>query len=316
MPNNDNVTELKQSAARTVANPLFFILLAGLLLAGMGGKQAGATPPGDELQARYVTLQDQLAHNAFHRPLYLESKETPEDLQGDIYAVMEQPYETVRESLQAMEHWCDILILHPNVKGCRVLRLPTAQFLKVSFGKKHDEPLDKTFPVEFAYRVAVSNAGYLHITLHAETGPLGTSNYRIAFEAVPLASGRTFIHLAYSYDYGLAARLAMKGYLTTLGSGKVGFSVTEPRVEGESTSVGGVRGVVERNTMRYYLAIDAYLASLAAPPAEQLALRLQRWFAATELYRRQLHEIEETEYLAMKRKEVLRQQSGNIPALR
>ena len=65
--------------------------------------------------------------------------------------------------------------------------------------------------------------------------------------------------------------------------------------------------------MRYYLAIEAYLATQTAPPAEQLDLRLHRWFAATELYRRQLHELEENDYLVMKHKEVLRQQSDEIP---
>jgi hypothetical protein len=204
--------------------------------------------------------------------------------------------------------------LHPNIKGCRADGSPDTQILNVSFGKKHDEPLDKAFPIQFAYRVTSSGTNYLQIKLHADTGPLGTTNYQISFEAVPLESGRTFIHLAYSYDYGLTARLAMKGYLTTAGSGKVGFSVVETKPDGETVFISGVRAVVERNTMRYYLAVEAYLTSLAAPPVEQLDLRLHRWFAATELYRRQLHEIEESEYLLMKHKEVIRQQSADVPA--
>ena len=71
--------------------------------------------------------------------------------------------------------------------------------------------------------------------------------------------------------------------------------------------VGGQRGVVERNTMRYYLAIDAYLRSLAAPPAERLEQRLRTWFDTTEKYPRQLHEVERADYLQMKRDEVARQ---------
>ena len=49
--------------------------------------------------------------------------------------------------------------------------------------------------------------------LLASTGPMGTRNYQIALEAVPLPAGRTFIHLSYSYEPGLAGRLALKGYL-------------------------------------------------------------------------------------------------------
>jgi hypothetical protein len=74
--------------------------------------------------------------------------------------------------------------------------------------------------------------------------------------------------------------------------------------------VGNVRGVIERNTMRYYLAIDAYLDSLSAPPAQQQEKRLRDWYGATERYRQQLHEMEEADYMAMKRKEIARQQAS------
>jgi hypothetical protein len=95
----------------------------------------------------------------------------------------------------------------------------------------------------------------------------------------------------------------MQAYLGTLGSDKVGFTP-----KGASGYVGGVRGVVERNTMRYYLAIDAFLD---APRPEQLDRRLAAWFDATERYARQLHETERSEYLEMKRSEYARLKSGS-----
>jgi hypothetical protein len=69
--------------------------------------------------------------------------------------------------------------------------------------------------------------------------------------------------------------------------------------------IGGVRGVVERNTMRYYLAIDSYLD---APGPGQLDKRLGAWFDATEQYARQLHEVERNDYMDMKRHEFQRLQ--------
>jgi hypothetical protein len=63
---------------------------------------------------------------------------------------------------------------------------------------------------------------------------------------------------------------------------------------------------MERNTMRYYLAIDAYLNSLAAPAGERVRRRLDDWFSMTEKYRRQLHEMDREEYLAMKLDETRR----------
>ena len=74
--------------------------------------------------------------------------------------------------------------------------------------------------------------------------------------------------------------------------------------------VGGVRGAIERNTMRYYLAIDAYLGALATPAPARFEQSLKRWFNATELYPRQLREIDRDTYFAMKRSEYVRQQAA------
>ena len=91
---------------------------------------------------------------------------------------------------------------------------------------------------------------------------------------------------------------------------KVGFSTTGPAVDGKPAYVGGTRGLVERSTMRYYLAIDAYLAAISLPPAAQLERRLESWFAATEKYPTQLHEVDKPAYLGMKRNEYKRQQTA------
>ncbi len=140
-------------------------------------------------------------------------------------------------------------------------------------------------------------------------GPLGTRNYRIQLQAIPLAHGRTYLHLTYFYAYGWAGRIAMKTYLATFGSSKVGFTIAGRQNDGQPEYIQGMRGLVERNAMRYYLAIDAYLSALSAAPDLQLQLRLQNWFTATEQYPRQLREIDRSTYLAMKRSELLRQQS-------
>jgi hypothetical protein len=97
----------------------------------------------------------------------------------------------------------------------------------------------------------------------------------------------------------------MKTYLATIGSDKVGFTTAG----GPSEYIGGVRGLVERNTMRYYLAIDAYLGALSSPPDKRLEQRLTNWFDATEQYPRQLHEVDRQEYLQMKHQEYERQQT-------
>ena len=99
----------------------------------------------------------------------------------------------------------------------------------------------------------------------------------------------------------------MNAYLATLGKDKVGFSIESTQANGEPNYIQGVRGIVERNTMRYYLAIDAYLATLKEAPETQLEKRLQYWFDSTERYATQLHEVERTEYFSMKSDEARRQ---------
>ncbi|HEY3597286.1 MAG TPA: hypothetical protein VGL08_07220, partial [Paraburkholderia sp.] len=63
-------------------------------------------------------------------------------------------------------------------------------------------------------------------------------------------------------------------------------------------------------TMRYYLAIDAYLGALSVAPNQRLEQRLTSWFNATEQYPRQLHEVDRQDYMQMKRDEYQRQQTA------
>ena len=265
------------------------------------------------LRAKYDGLQNRLSHNQFQRPLYLDSSETSDSVTGDIYARINYPFATVRAALNNPGDWCDILILHVNTKYCRASSGSQGAVLHVSIGKKYDEPLEKAYRVDFAYRVAAQTANYLQVRLNADVGPFSTRDYRIVLEAVPVETGRTFIHFSYSYTYGLVGRLALQVYLATIGRSKVGFAVVGTRSDGQPLHIGGLRGLVERNTMRYYLAIEAFLGAVSAPPQERLEKRLREWFAAIERYPRQLHEMEQGEYLDMKRKEYLRQQSELQP---
>jgi hypothetical protein len=265
------------------------------------------------LRVKYDGLQNRLSHNQFQRPLYLDSSETSDSVTGDIYARINYPFETVRDALNNPGDWCDILILHVNTKYCRASSGSKGAVLNVSIGKKYDEPLQKAYRVGFDYRVAAQTANYLQVRLNADAGPFSTRDYRIVLEAVPVETGITFIHFSYSYTYGLVGRLALQVYLGTIGRSKVGFAIVGKQADGQPVHIGGIRGLVERNTMRYYLAIEAFLGAVSAPPQERLEKRLREWFVANERYPRQLHEMEQGEYIGMKRKEYLRQQSELQP---
>lgn len=263
----------------------------------------------DALRAKYTELREPLRSNVYRRPIMIESADQGDALKGDVYAVLNHPYETLNNSLRQPGDWCAILILPFNTKYCHPELTGGATTLAVRIGRRVDQPVNDAYRIDFALRPVASGADYLESRLTAGEGPVGTRDYRIKIKAIPLDAKRTFMHLSYAYAYSGMGRFAMQAYLSTVGANKVGFSVTGKDGNGEPIYIGGVRGAIERNVMRYYLAIDAHLASLAAAPNEQLDKRLQAWFDSSEHYARQLHEMDKPQYLAMKRGEFERQQA-------
>ena len=252
------------------------------------------------LRSKYTSLAPRLEQNQFSRPLVLDSIEGNDQLKGDIYAVMNFPYTQLKTALSDPVQWCEVLILHFNTKYCRANTDGAQPVLHVNIGKKTPQSLEDSEPIEFKFTVLATSPDYFDIALAAQQGPMGTSDYVITLRAVSLQSSKTFIQLTYSYTTGWTGRVAMRAYLATLGRGKVGFTVAGKDDDGQIKNVGGIRGVIERNTMRYFLAIDSYMDSMAEPKDAQFEKRLHSWFSATEQYARQLHEMSWDQYVEMK----------------
>ena len=281
--------------------------VAWLWIVATGPAQALSTDAA-ALIARHDALRSSFASSPFQRPLLLQAAPGDDGLKGEVYAIVDQPFGLTGPALQDKARWCDVLILHLNVKRCLVAGGAT-KMLNLKVGRKFDQPIEDAYQLDFSYRVVATTADYLQVQLSANEGPLSTKNYRIQVEAVPVDAKRSVIHMSYAYGYGMTARLAMQTYLATIGSAKVGFTILD-RKDGKPVYQGGVLGLLERNTMRYYLAIDAYLSAYSLPPGDQFEKRIREWYASTERYAAQLHEMEQNEYLDMKRKEMRRQQQG------
>lgn len=250
------------------------------------------------LRERHAALREQLSGNSFGRPLHVESTEASGEHAGKVYAVVDKPFGMVQPALRGAQRWCRILVLPVNVKGCEA---PGSDTLAIHVARKPHDSVDQAYRVGFQYEVTAAADDYLRVALTAAEGPFGTTDYRIRLEAAPLDERRTFIHMSYSYVLGFTARLAMSAYLATSGRDKVGFSVVDRAPDGRPVYIDGARGAIERNTMRYYLAVEAYLASLAAPAGQRLETRLRDWYAGIERYPRQLQEqVKREEYLRMK----------------
>ncbi|MCA0211828.1 MAG: hypothetical protein LCH79_01460 [Proteobacteria bacterium] len=273
-----------------------------------------APPAAQALQARYAEYAPQLADNDFQRAMHIESAAAGNSLSGEIHAVLDHPFKRLSSALREPTSWCDVLILPFNTKFCRATTGGGAAggqpVLAMRIGRKFDQPLKDAYPLDLRWQRVAATPEYFETRLTAAEGPVGTRDYRVVVAAVPLEGGRTFMRLSYSYSYGTMGRLALQGYLATAGADKVGFSVKGRDASGAPVYVDGMRGVVERNAMRYYLAIDAYLASLAAPPHEQVERRIQAWFNASERHARQLREMDRATYVELKRSETERQRAA------
>jgi len=308
-----------------LARRLVAVCLLQIALWGWSVQAQGVPVPPEDLAARFEQLRRQGAVQLGQQPVFLQSTEAPERLEGEVLALIDHPVLQVRTALAQAAVWCDILILHLNVKYCRAARRSgpagAVDTLEVGLGRKYDEPLSGVHWLGFRFRAGTSAVGPASppgasppaVELLAPEGPLDTRDIRITVQTSEAPGGRTLLQLRYAYAQGPAARWALQAYLGTVGRHKVGFSLVPQRADhpgGPLEPVTGVRGLLERNTVRYYLAVDAYLEALALPQAQQLERRLLEWFAATERHPRQLRELDWEAYVQMKRLEVRRQQSA------
>jgi hypothetical protein len=159
--------------------------------------------------------------------------------------------------------------------------------------------------MDYRFETVAQDDNRLSLRLSADHGPVSTSDYRIGLEARRVEEG-TLLHIHTSYRPSLLSSILSHGYLSTLGHDKVGFSRIEQ--DGELQLVQGIRGVIERNVMRYHLAIDTFLNTRLLPEPSRHEAALVSWFRKNDSYPKQLHEMPEKEYLAIKRREWHNQQ--------
>jgi hypothetical protein len=279
--------------------------LAPLVLA-FAAATATAAPSPDALTLRsqHEVLRDAFASSPFRRPLVVQSSEADSGLKGEIYAIVDHPFKTAAPVLEDRARWCELLMLHQNVKRCRAGGDAPADTVALVVGRKAEHTAEQGFRMDFKFRVAERAPDFLSVQLASASGPLGTRDHRVTLQAAPLDARRSIIHLSYGYASSGVARLATQAYMATAGRHKVGFTVTGKTDDGKPVYISGMRGLVERNAMRYFLAIEAYFGALATPPAQQWEKRLHDWFALIEQHPRQLHDMGRDEYLAIKRRDL------------
>jgi hypothetical protein len=290
---------------RTLAR-LFLLYLCTLLAAQAQGADLG------EMQSLYRSLQPRLAQSPFQRELALDSTEASERLSGDIYATLDAPLANLELVNRSPLRWCEILLLLSNTKSCVVGRQDEAPSLQMRMGTKGPQALATTTPMNFKFETSAPQATVLETHLSSNSGPMGTKDGKLRVQAIAVGPNKSFIHLHYSYSSSLAGRLATGVYLQTLGRGKVGFSKEQAEASRPADAhwVGGVRGIIERNTMRYFMGLSCALQFAGTEaPTQRFAQMAPCWYDDTERYPQQLHEMGRQEYLDMKGAEYARDAS-------
>lgn len=295
-----------------MTRPFYFLVLIITCLAcpqWPGIAYSGESlPPGREvLIDKYQMLEEKLAKSPFGFPAYLDSYEGKNASGVDVYGIIDYSFDAVQRELTTPAHWCDITLLHNHVRACIDRPMNGASLLTLYNVKKANQPVKDAYQITYKYWVIAQQPVYLDLLIVADEGPYNTRDHRFRFEAVPLGKTRTFVHLSYSYKYGVLGYVAMKSYFAIFSRGDVGFSITGADSKKKPVYVSGLKGAIERNVMRYYLAILAYMDTHKYPVDQRFEKRINRWYDLTVQYKRQLYAMERKEYLANKRQDLKNQ---------
>ena len=151
------------------------LLICAAALALNGTAKADST---EALFDKYKSLTSDLRQNQFKRSLVLSSTESPNRVAGDIHAVVDYPFETLRTNLNNPQHWCDVISLHSNTKYCRSMPSPAGSKLIIHIGTKTPEELSRAGRLEFDYRTQAATPEYLSVLLNAKARRICWSHWR------------------------------------------------------------------------------------------------------------------------------------------
>ena len=256
------------------------------------------------LQQRYQAMQQANAAIVADT-LILNSDFKHDRLSSDGVGLINFPLHRVIDALSQASHWCDFMLLTLNIKSCTHEIERGVNYLTFYAGRKYYQPPEDSEQLRYRFEIEKKGANYFRIRLSAAEGPYGTSDYVIMLEGMTYAQA-SLLRIYTAYTTSFWSRTGTRLYLSTLGAGKVGFSM-QGYTDGKPEYIDGLRGIVERNAMRYYLALKTFIETQGQPDDILFESRLSSWFDATEKFKLQLHELDKDEYVEFKRRELLNQ---------
>jgi len=282
----------------TLAPRLFHRLrVCALLLALFAAPGVLANKSPKDLRAIGVSLEQGgvpvRADNRLHGSLYV----------GDVYGMIDYPFDDVVAALASARNWCEIAPLHLNVKACTYEEDSQGARLTFYTGKKDFQTPERAQARAYRYRITTLSPDRFEAELIPEPARDASGARPLSILVLPQDAYRALVRVHYTHANNFLTRLAADGYFATIGNSKVGFTVEGKDRRGRPIYVNGIEGAIERNAARYFFALEAFLATRDLPESQRFEQRLTRWFDLTEQHRAQLHEIDRNVYLDHKRRE-------------
>lgn len=256
------------------------------------------------LQTHYQQIKQGLADTLPGTTIAISSVEGDDYLSAEITSILNHPYDSVASTLEQAANWCQFMPLHFNIKACTHERDSEGAVLHLFSGRKYYQTPDDSYRMAYRFNTQHYDSHQLQLHLSAQRGPANTRDYRIEVTAQAVEEG-TLLHIRSSYRPSMLSSILSASYLSTLGRDKVGFSRDTDTENGDY--VKGIRGVIERNVMRYHIAIDAFLSTPHTDDLSSHDTMLTYWFDHNDSYPQQLHEMTREEYLAIKQQERMQQ---------
>jgi hypothetical protein len=114
----------------------------------------------ESLIDKYHKIEKELEKSSLTIPFYLESSVSKNASHVDIYGTIKYPFDIVENELQLPTNWCDIVLLHSNVRASTYKKVNDTWLLTLYNVKKFQDPLKNAYPMNFEYRVIAQQPGF------------------------------------------------------------------------------------------------------------------------------------------------------------
>jgi hypothetical protein len=254
------------------------------------------------LSALYPELQEAARRGPFGLPLQVHSEERETRVSAEIHGIIDHPFRALATTFTEPGGWCDFLVLNPNIKTCTFRQEARETLLTLYIGSRSYRAPESATEQVYRFLVRARQSDYAAISLTAPQGMLGTTAHRFEFEAGSVA-GKTVVGLSSSFEPSMLSRILTGIYLGTVGRNMIGFSREATEAGVPAGYVRGVKGMIERNVMRYYLALNAFLDTSDLPAGRRFEARASLAYDLMDLYPAQLRQMDKAEYLDIKTRE-------------